>query len=89
MKAILVIDMPKSCDECPLNYDYMDCMGKDTHIELKFEQARPIDCPLRPMPQKYVERDRSVNTEKEVEAFHYGLIIGRNALIDEIMGEEE
>lgn len=48
MKAIIVIDMPKNCDECP-------CYYKEGYRC----QVPSVECPLKPMPEKlYVESYR-------------------------------
>ena len=44
MKAILIIDKPKRCEECPLIYDYVVYYDKCGHDM--------IDCPLKQLPQK-------------------------------------
>lgn len=60
MKAILVIDMPQTCEECKLKYfDVGDdaywginverCIFDNSEIEHK---ERAYDCPLRPMPER-------------------------------------
>lgn len=83
MKAVLVIDMPKTCNECPLRYfkqgDY--CCVTKALIE------DGINCPLKPMPQKVdVSALHPLNdTLKDMIA--YGM--GYNALHDEITGETE
>ena len=46
-------------------------------------------CPLKPMPEKYLERDITIETERDVEMCTHGITIGRNVLIDEILGETE
>ena len=47
MKAILVLDMPNDCDDCPLNahtdYDFDICW-----VDKKSKGV----CPLKPMPEK-------------------------------------
>ena len=47
-KAILVIDMPKNCDECTLNCDGI-CGAEQ-------EPVHSIVCPLKPMPQSKNDR---------------------------------
>ena len=76
MKAILVIDMPKSCDECPLVVND-ECMKER-------KNNKPKACPLRPMPQK------RENNEEWLNEYHRDdYADGYNRCIDEIMGEEE
>lgn len=56
MKAILVIDMPKRCLECPLHYrkrrEIYRC--ELTHQNVLINN-KPKWCPLRPMPNKAAE----------------------------------
>lgn len=85
MKAILVIDMPDNCLDCPcsyvsertsvLNYCQVDECGIGL-TDYNMEVARPKWCPLKPMPQKYDE-----GTMREQK--------GWNACLDEIIGEKE
>ena len=54
MKAIIVIDMPNSCDKCEFGY-YSDgrillCGYKD---KIGDEESKPDWCPLKEMPEKY------------------------------------
>ena len=49
MKAILVIDMPKSCEDCPCT-DYMFCYATQKELEIDWEVNKPSWCPLKPMP---------------------------------------
>ena len=50
MKAILVIDMPKHCKDCALNYDNQNCLGIEVFTKVSIEDDRPSWCPLKPMP---------------------------------------
>ena len=80
-KAILVMDMPKNCLNCPLA-DWANC-----RITKKCNTGyyRPDSCPLRPMPEKkevcgkYPQPDGITPSYK----------IGYNACIDEIGGNNE
>lgn len=76
MKAILVIDMPKECCECPCFYDYLHCQAKDGVNVLGDE--RPNECPLKPMP-KY--KKPIMYSDK------YGY--GWNDCIKEILGDQK
>ena len=51
MKAILVIDMPKSCEDCPCT-DYMDCYVTQKKLEINWKARKAFWCPLKPMPSK-------------------------------------
>lgn len=79
MKAILVIDMPSNCLDCPCEYDYMRC--KATNYKLDYVNAdaeKPSWCPLRPLPHK-LQADWYTDGYKE----------GFNACLEEITGETE
>lgn len=85
MKAILVIDMPKSCDECMLcdtheitenGYDYANCYALHQDIKAKFDSdgrfmiKKPNHCPLKPMPQK---KEVEVNEIKDIMSVEYSI----------------
>ena len=58
MKAILVIDMPTECVQCPFHRIYVDGFLNETHCSLMAKKnkdgvnTRAEWCPLRPLPQK-------------------------------------
>lgn len=81
MKAILVIDMPKSCRDCKLTY--LDT-GDDAYFGVNVQRCilddaeadtdeRYYDCPLRPLPHK-LQADWYTDGYKE----------GFNACLEEI-----
>ena len=92
MKAILVLEMPKNCLECPL--------GKNMSIPLETciqcplgkcaideeTKIRPDWCPLKPMPSK-------IGMEEALKMPRNGciadVISSYNACIDEILGDKE
>ena len=86
MKAILVIDMPKSCNKCKLKTHRFGFTTNKMKVGCKFKgdiltdvlSDRPNWCPLKPMPSKY-----ELTTEK---GNRYA--VGWNDCIDEILGEE-
>lgn len=66
MKAILVINMPKSCYKCPLMFDDGNgiwCGAErdkdgDMHMRVHYycdENGRASWCPLKPMPERVTE----------------------------------
>lgn len=55
MKAILVIDIPKNCKDCALNYDNQNCLGIEVFTKVSIEDDRPSWCPLKPMPNEACE----------------------------------
>ena len=78
-KALLVIDMPKSCDECDFideRYHYCNVpwFGKDVS---DYVACRHEDCPLKAMPQKQIPHCTDT-------AHHRFAKNGWNACIDEI-----
>ena len=79
MKAILVIDMPQNCGVCPIS-EYIwfengkakadeggNCPIANNYIE-KWNE-RPLWCPLRPIPEKQVNKP---NTGGFTRGFTYG-----------------
>ena len=92
MKAILVMDMPKNCLECPI--------GKNISIPLETciqcpigkcvideeTEIRPDWCPLKPMPDKKVLSGDVADIQKMGKEL---MDIGYNACINEILGDKE
>lgn len=86
MKAILVLEMPSSCEKCRLH----SFVGKDCDVVCQakgttqsYEDAyngKPDWCPLKPMPEKKKTPDNILGVFMN---------IGRNACIDEILGDKE
>ena len=84
MKAILVLEMPSSCDKCPLfgsHYSDMTCRGNGRGINYPYpKEVRQDWCPLKPMPEK-------ANHPDWCDGGRYDK--GYNACIDEILGDKE
>ena len=88
MKAILVIDMPSSCEKCRLH----SFVGKDcgvvcqaTGTTQSYEDAyngRPDWCPLKSMIEK--KDENKIYTMTQLYRAQ-----GYNACIDEILGDKE
>ena len=83
-KAILVMDMPKSCEECPCCYltegCYSDiCQVTRNGLEEGYEKGRPNWCPLHKVPKK-------VKVDYSLTEYQIGVRSGYNVCIDEIMG---
>ena len=62
MSDILIkgMEMPKTCSQCPLCYDYMMCSlrdGRFSHMGEPFDccEMRLADCPLVELPEQTVE----------------------------------
>lgn len=93
-KAILILDMPNSCSECKMVYrkrnnkrEVFRCQILKSNLQVDKIDNR---CPLKPIPQKNkydVEKYATVDYENNVNLGHY-LNEGRNACIDEILGEK-
>ena len=73
--AMLIMDMPKNCDECDLKESYCHVDDNDT--------CRAGGCPLREVPQK--------DTKQYADSYKYGKgrQRGRNECIDELLGGAE
>lgn len=88
-KAILVIDMPENCLNCPLA-DWANCrIIKKCHTG----HIRPNYCPLRHLPEKKEEVNLNAILEvaKDKDEVWQGIFMsymidGYNACIDEIGG---
>ena len=92
MKAILVMDMPSSCLECPIGKDMS--IPIETCIKCPFgkcvidkeTKTRPNWCPLKPMPSKKTLSGDVTDIQKMGKEL---MNIGYNACIDEILGDKE
>ena len=84
-KAVLIIDMPNSCTECPLFEGYFDmhCSGRNNKcIGFPYPKDFGQDwCPLKEIPNK-----RDENYVENVGHREVGFIDGWNSCIDEIVG---
>lgn len=79
-KSILVIDTPKTCENCYMlshNYCNFQCLITGELIEKSTN--RPNWCPLKPLPEKNT-------TENDMTDYQCGMVDGRNQCIDEITG---
>ena len=100
MKAVLVIDMPDKCLNCPVHqfveaeegeYDaFVFCNAENwrkpiTHQPVENLEERPDWCPLRPLPAK-----KNVNQIVNIWGKEQGLCAcGWNDCLDEITEETE
>lgn len=105
MKAIVVIDMPESCDVCPCYYkDFFVCRVAKKENE-NWYGIKPNWCPLKPMPEP---KDVEVNGIEDIMHTEYSIEVitnkciattrlatdklislGWNACLDEIGEEDE
>ena len=94
MKAILVLDMPNTCGECPYSYysnleDWEDetkccAIHKGGYLE-DYDQMRAVWCPLKPMPEKIEEWENETESpDSKIEQFAKGAMEGWNACLREI-----
>lgn len=87
-KAVIVIEMPKNCDDCPFRVlsDKYHCVvnGRYCGDEQGFYSSltKPSWCPLRPLPEKW-ER-QPYNSQSRVD-----WKIGYNDCLDDIQGIED
>ena len=94
MKAILVIDMPSSCLECPIGKDIsipietcIKCPFGKCAIDAETE-IRPDWCPLKPMLEKAEVSDCDELCDTD-DWYDSGYADGYNTCIDEILGDKE
>lgn len=87
LKAILIIDLPQMCAECPMftwaSRDYKEGFCTHSHKLVKFD-LRPLDCPLKPMPEKYIVHDITIETERDAAVCSHGITLGHNYVIEEL-----
>lgn len=83
-KAILVIDMPDSCDKCPLFHGFytdMTCGANHYGINYPYPKDFRQDwCPLKPAPEEQL-----VWYDDDWSAWERGY----NSCLHEIIGEED
>ena len=80
MKAILVIEMPSSCSECPCCYVTRCEVNEKALKTSEIYECKPDWCPLKPLP------DKKPHAEDVLEVF---VNTGYNACVDEILGDKE
>ena len=80
MKAILVIDMPTCCEDCPcLQQDDIICraLNEELFVNRDEEPIKSARCPLKPLPEpKYA---KATDTD-----LYWGKCFGWNACLEEI-----
>ena len=96
-KAVLVLDMPESCNKCKFfdsEYRYCDLKGlplkrKDGKYGpvVKISKERAVWCPLQELPEKKEPTKMPVTPGLPWE--YTDNAQGWNACIDEIIGEQE
>ncbi|MBQ6559436.1 MAG: hypothetical protein IJL85_01260 [Erysipelotrichaceae bacterium] len=90
MKAILIVDMPKSCEDCHLRFS-----GEPNEWcwylrhGLDDITSKPSWCPLRPMPKLKEPRGMIKSGGTITEIYDNDEDVGYNKALYEIMGETE
>lgn len=93
-KAILVMDMPKSCERCRLHSFWgndLDVLCKMEGKAQSFEDAckgRPSWCPVREVPEKKEAQKINPYEMNKIE-YNKGYRQGYNKCIDEILGKDD
>jgi hypothetical protein len=86
-KAILVLDMPTDCEDCPLFKDgdkgMRECKASRKGTEWDYYKVRPNWCPLCEVPEKKEPPKYVYLTETEIREI--GEAKGYNKCIDEIL----
>ena len=88
MKAILIVDMPSCCNNCPcFDGEYGSC----NYLEKDIEDILIIDkdCPLKPLPQEKVIISIPEKASPIEFNGHICYAKGWNDCIDEILGVEQ
>lgn len=86
MKAILLINMPSSCHECPLLGERWDeCQAIGAIMSKEQMDTKPSWCPLRPMPK----RSRPQDVGQVDDLYQAGLYAGWNECVFVLLGETE
>ena len=61
--GLVFVDVPRNCEECQFNYDYLSCMASDdicNPFSLD-ETRRPIGCPIKVYEVRANEKDNEIN----------------------------
>ena len=83
MKAILVVEMPNNCEECPCCYGFI-CSPLAREMGIwGIHNGKPTDCPLKPIPKMVEVSDDSYVAD------YLDFDLGWNACLYEILGETE
>ena len=92
-KAILVIDMPKTCRECELTYydsNYSDYFCSLTGEFIYYVKDKYSGCPLSSLPSSINLKQYVYNAELNMESMlAYQYAQGWNNCLQEIMAGEE
>ena len=85
-KAVLVIDMPDSCKDCPCykGGNLLRCGVDLSQLTDKEIREKPHWCPIRPLPEKRPLQGDVSDLQKMLEEMRAA---SWNACIDEILGK--
>ena len=86
MKAILIIEKPEHCVDCPLlDKEYCICVITHGYIDrrIRKEDIREFPCPLKSIPNKLDNLDLEIWNSLE------GSIVAPKGMFDEIYNEGE
>lgn len=93
-KAVLVMDMPSSCDKCPFCFDsygqcelcaatgHLDKCGDMIYEEVIKIDNKPNWCPLKELPEE-------THNDEYMDEYCDGYDDGWNSLRKKILGEDE
>lgn len=90
MKAILVVDAePMNCDDCPFQTKNQFCMAwvykiDSNSVDYTDDIANGCRCPLKPMPEKYIEHGITIESERDAAVCSHGITLGHNDAIEEL-----
>lgn len=93
-KAILVMDMPKSCSECSICASWQESAFSAREYWCPVMQNKDVEpnkrpdwCPLKKIPRKL---EREIVKEDYNGGYSHGIVHGYNGCIDDILkGSEE
>ena len=90
MKAVLILDMPSCCNNCPC-FDGMEDRSDCKYLEKNIEDILIIDkdCPLKPLPQEKVIISIPEKASPIEFNGHICYAKGWNDCIDKLLGEDK
>lgn len=81
MKAVLVIDMPENCEDCPCVYEEAWMCQVDLDHDERCCEGRPDWCPLKPLPEPLDLNKFPQGADTRM------IAIGYNTFRDELLGD--
>lgn len=94
MKAILVVDMPKDCEDCVFGFDYRCYMTWKQFEEKEDEEngmvaySIPKWCPLKPCPERMPQDMYVFESDALINAANSGYVRGWNDCVEVIDNEQ-